>query len=138
MALSRDLKPWHAYLGAGLALIPVYYALPSGGKGQAALFVFLDLSALLAILSGIRLNRPRLPLPWRLFAFGSSCSVVGAVFLLLQPDAQTPSWSDAAPSQAPVLGAGFWVLGSFPSPESRVPSPESLRRHTIQRTGFRI
>ena len=101
MAL-RNLKPWHVYLGVGVALIPLFYVFASGGDMQYAIFVVINGAAPLAVLYGIRLHRPELRLPWYLFASAFVCSVVGNVFALIQPDAPEPSWSDG------------WFLAAYP------------------------
>jgi len=75
VAVSRDLKPWHLYLGVGLALIPIYFAFASGGSAQSAVLLAINAAAPLAVLYGIRLHRPALRLPWYLFSFAFACSV---------------------------------------------------------------
>jgi len=107
----RDLKPWHLYLGVGLALIPVYFAFASGGDAQSAVFLVVNGAAPPAVLYGIRLHRPELRLPWYLFAFAFACSVVANVLALAQPNAPEPSWSDGMFLAAyPFAAAGLLLL----------------------------
>ncbi|MGD0715501.1 MAG: HAMP domain-containing sensor histidine kinase [Gaiellaceae bacterium] len=111
MALSRDIKPWHAYLGVTLTLIPLYYLLRSGGTGQSVIFVGLTATAVLAILWGVHVNQPEQRLPWHLFALALSCSVTANAFAIFQPNAPDPSWSDGFYLAAyPFAAAGLLLL----------------------------
>jgi signal transduction histidine kinase len=111
VAVSRDFKPWHVYLGVGLALIPTYYAFASGGTAQSAIFLVINGSAPLAVLYGVRLHRPELRLPWYLFVLTFAFSLAGNVLTLVQPAAPEPSWSDGSFLAAyPFAAAGLLLL----------------------------
>lgn len=61
---------WQRYLLAGLVAISLYFLLPRGGLAQALVFVGVHLSAIAAVIAGIRANRPRFALPWGVIVVG--------------------------------------------------------------------
>src|SRR5271154_1504098 len=60
---------WKAYLAFG-AVGMCLYLLPTPLKGNEALFNTLGLTSWIAVVVGIRRNKPHYALPWWLFAFG--------------------------------------------------------------------
>jgi diguanylate cyclase (GGDEF)-like protein/PAS domain S-box-containing protein len=60
---------WKAYLAFGV-LGMCLYLLPTPLKGSEVLFNTLGLTSWVAVIVGIRRNKPRYALPWWLFAFG--------------------------------------------------------------------
>ena len=72
MSVMRALRRpplWSAYLAFGAAGMCLYL-LNTPLKGNEALFNTLGLTSWIAVIVGIRRNKPRYALPWRLFAFG--------------------------------------------------------------------
>ncbi len=65
----RRLPLWKAYLAFGF-LGMCLYLLDTPLKGNEALFNTLGLTSWIAVIVGIRRNKPRYALPWWLFAFG--------------------------------------------------------------------
>ena len=59
---------WGVYALCGLALTVVYFGL--SGVAQSTLYNLIGLSALVAILAGVRRHRPVVALPWWLLAAG--------------------------------------------------------------------
>jgi diguanylate cyclase (GGDEF)-like protein/PAS domain S-box-containing protein len=66
---ARRPALWQAYLAFG-AVGMCLYLLPTPLKGNEALFNSLGVTSWIAVLLGIRRNRPRYALPWLLFGFG--------------------------------------------------------------------
>lgn len=77
---------------------------------------FVGISAVVAILAGVRINRPESVLPWHLFALGELMAVMGDMTLnyyqnILHLEAPFPSFSDAFwLSEYPLLVAGLVLL----------------------------
>src|SRR5262245_43524716 len=69
-----------SYLAASVVAVLVH-ALLEPGAVKEALYGAIALSGLVALLTGIYLNRPRLLLPWLLAATGSSLFLIGDVVL---------------------------------------------------------
>jgi signal transduction histidine kinase len=96
------------YVAASLALIGVYFALPSGGRTQSILYDVIGGSAAVVIALSIRLHRPRLWLPWALFSAGSAFFVLGDI---LFTDATPPTVADGFYLAGyPVIAAGLLLL----------------------------
>ena len=111
VALSRDIRPWHAYLVTGSALAVLAFAFSSGGDVQSAIFVGLAASASLAILWSVRMHRPNRALAWILFSISLACSVTGGVLSIAETNASTPSASDYFYIAAyPFAAAGLVLL----------------------------
>jgi diguanylate cyclase (GGDEF)-like protein/PAS domain S-box-containing protein len=66
---ARRPALWQAYLAFGVVGMCLYL-LPTPLKGNEALFNTLGLTSWVAVVVGIRRNKPRYALPWWLFAFG--------------------------------------------------------------------
>ncbi len=74
------------FLGFCLLCIGMFFLLPVGGRGQAWTDTGLSIAALLAVASGIWLNRPRRPAAWYLLAAGlASYSVANYIFFTVPP-----------------------------------------------------
>jgi diguanylate cyclase (GGDEF)-like protein/PAS domain S-box-containing protein len=90
---------WQGYLGCG-AVATLAYLLVPPFKGSAPLLNCLGLSAVLAVIAGIRRNKPTYSLPWRLFALGLGLYWIGDVYTysypkLLHAKVPFPSVGDA-------------------------------------------
>src|SRR4029453_16460264 len=84
------------YLALGVAAIALYFALPWDSTAQVVVYDVISASAGIAVLLGVRANRPSLPLPWYLFAAGLFAFTVGDVIfhlydLVWRRDPPTPS-----------------------------------------------
>ena len=80
--LSRPL--WLLYLVCGALGGLAYYFLPAVAK-SGPFFNLLGVSSVIAILVGIRLNRPKNPAPWYLFAVGQAFFIGGDVITYNYP-----------------------------------------------------
>jgi diguanylate cyclase (GGDEF)-like protein/PAS domain S-box-containing protein len=68
---------WAVYLAAGATLALSYFLVPA--LHQTVVFNLIGLSSPIAIVVGIRIHRPRQPLPWLLFAAGQLLFVTGDI-----------------------------------------------------------
>lgn len=105
---------WLVYLLLGGLAVLVYYFVHSG-LGQALIYDGLNLTSVLAILMGLRLQRPRWRVPWVLIAAGSVMSLAGNItwdiFELVLHQAPFPSVADVFYlAQYPLLAAGLLLL----------------------------
>jgi signal transduction histidine kinase len=82
-----------AYLAAGIVVTGVYFALP-GGTAQSVVEACLGGTAAIAVLAGVRLHRPRTPVPWILFALATALFVAGDVAWAPRRSATAPSAAD--------------------------------------------
>jgi diguanylate cyclase (GGDEF)-like protein/PAS domain S-box-containing protein len=91
---------WRGYLAVSVALAGAYLMIPRSGSGRAWLFVGFSAAAVVAVLVGLRVNRPGRPLAWGMLAVGQSVNVVANVTWYLYPSLAGfvpgfPSVSDA-------------------------------------------
>ena len=107
---------WGWYLGAASPLIVLYFLLPSGGLGQGIVFAFVHLSALVAIVAGVKANRPAFAPAWRLIVAGhvvyAAANLVWYVYpLAFDATLPFPSVADALyiPANAAIV-AGIALL----------------------------
>ena len=109
-AAVRDLRAAAIFLGAGLALIAVYFALPRG-RAQNDLYDVIGVSSAFAIVLGVRLNRPTFPLPWLLFALGNLFFAVADIIFNNLANPPVPSVADwFYLAGYPLLAAGLLAL----------------------------
>ena len=66
----RPDRAWAWFLAASVVAIGVYYALPTGAY-RDGLYVAVGLAAAVAVVVGIRRNRPVRPLPWAMVGLGT-------------------------------------------------------------------
>src|SRR5205085_11206199 len=118
---SARNRAWLCYLLAGSALTALYlFAPPVAGNGP--LINALGLSGVVAIVVGIRMNRPRARAAWWLFAAGQFLFFAGDMYTYSYPklagvDVPFPSFGDALyVAVYPVLMAGLLVLVKRRSP----------------------
>jgi diguanylate cyclase (GGDEF)-like protein len=78
-ALDARRWAWPTYAALVAMGIAMELALPAGELIQSIVYDVVGLSAVIAILLGIALNRPERPLPWILLALGNLLFVVGDV-----------------------------------------------------------
>lgn len=72
-------RAWIWYVGVSLALLAAYSATAGHGLTQALIFTGSSLAAVVAILVGIRLNRPTRPGAWYLLAAGQAAYLAGNI-----------------------------------------------------------
>jgi signal transduction histidine kinase len=112
----RTLSPAQVYLVAGLAAIGLYFLLPWNSPGQSFVYDAIAVSSAVAILVGVRINRPRLSVVWYLLAAGQLAFAVGDIILNLYAwvwhrDPPVPSVADVFYLAGyPFLAAGLFVL----------------------------
>jgi diguanylate cyclase (GGDEF)-like protein/PAS domain S-box-containing protein len=81
---SRRPAVWQGYL-AFCALGAFLYLLVPPLKGNAGFFNFLGLTSVIAVVTGIRRNKPSYSLPWWLFVVGLSLYWMGDVYTYSYP-----------------------------------------------------
>src|SRR6059058_4685972 len=114
---------WVWYLGIGSLVTAMYMFVPPL-KGNGPLINVLGLSGVVAIVVGIRMNKPRARLAWWLFAAGQFLFFSGDLYtysyrLLLGADVGFPSAGDGLYLAVyPVLMAGLLVLVRRRSPRA--------------------
>jgi diguanylate cyclase (GGDEF)-like protein/PAS domain S-box-containing protein len=118
------VQAWQGYLAFG-ALGTFLYLLVPPFKGNALLINALGLSSVLAVVLGIRRNRPSHALPWWLFAVGLCLYWMGDVYTysfpkyILHHEVPFPSIGDAIYlSVYPALMLGLLLLVRRRSPQS--------------------
>ncbi len=99
-----------AFLAAGIVVTGGCFALP-GGAAQSVVDACLGGTAAIALPAGVRLHRPRAPVPWLLFALATALFVAGDVAWDLRPSAAAPSVADwCRLAGYPVLAAALLML----------------------------
>jgi signal transduction histidine kinase len=114
VSIAPDRTIWLAYLLLGSVGIVAYY-LNTSNLGQALIYDGLNLSSVLAILVGLRWQRPHHRVPWALIAAGSAMSLAGNatwdIFELALHQEPFPSVADVFYlTQYPLLAAGLVLM----------------------------
>ena len=65
------------YVGVGLPLVAAYFSV--SGAAQAAVYETIAASAVVAVVAGVRLNRPRRAAPWLFVSAGLGCFLAGEI-----------------------------------------------------------
>ncbi|HEY2767805.1 MAG TPA: EAL domain-containing protein [Solirubrobacteraceae bacterium] len=100
MNRRRRVQPWQGYLAFGVVTAFLYLLVPPL-KGNPAFFNVLGLTSWIAVIVGIRRNRPSYSLPWWLFAVGLFLYWLGDVYTysypqyILHAEVSFPSIGDA-------------------------------------------
>jgi diguanylate cyclase (GGDEF)-like protein/PAS domain S-box-containing protein len=97
MRLRRPAA-WQMYLATGALFTGLYLAVPPF-KGSGPVINLLGLSGVIAVIVGVKRNRPATPLPWWFFALGLGLFWLGDVYTysypkLLHKDVPFPSLGD--------------------------------------------
>lgn len=69
-------RAWRAYLLLGVLLIGAYFLLPAK-SARGITFELIGASGVAAVVAGVRIHRPRRPLPWYCLAAGAALFVAG-------------------------------------------------------------
>ncbi len=118
----RRLSVWQLYLLFG-ALVTALYTLVPPFQGYGPIMNLLGLSGVVAVIVGMRRNRPGYPLPWLLFAVGLFLFWVGDLYTYSYPQltgavVPFPSFGDAVYLTVyPALMAGLLLLIRKRNPE---------------------
>jgi PAS domain S-box-containing protein len=105
---------WKVYLGAGLAAIVGHYFVK--GAAQPHIYELIGASAVIAIVVGIRRNKPTSALAWWLLGLGQACFLLGDITwnyyqYVRHIELPSPSFADALYLVGyPLLFAALWVL----------------------------
>jgi signal transduction histidine kinase len=106
----REFRVGAIFLAAALALTVAYFVVPRGAA-QNDINEVIGIASALAIVLGVRLNRPSFPLPWLLFAAGNLLFAVGDVVFNQLSNPPTPSAADwFYLAGYPALAAGLVLL----------------------------
>jgi signal transduction histidine kinase len=109
--VSRNFRAGALYLVVGLALSALYFAFPSGGSAQSAIYEGLGGTASLAILWAVHIHRPARRLPWVLLALGNACFVIGDVIGIFETSRPVPTLADVLYLAGyPLLTGGLLLL----------------------------
>src|SRR3954451_6598705 len=114
---------WRMYLVAGAVLTALYCLVPPF-KGSGPVINLLGLSGVLAMIVGVRRNRPATVLPWWILTFGVGLFWLGDLYTysypkLLHHDVPFPSLGDGIYLlMYPVLMAGLLLLVRRRNPEA--------------------
>lgn len=104
---------WQSYVALSVVAVGVFGATVHTLTGDI-LYVLIGLASAVAIVLGLRVNRPTDRMPWVLLAAGQACWVMGDVlftWLKLSDRAPFPSIADAAYLLSyPLLGLGIVLL----------------------------
>ncbi len=118
----RRVALWKLYLGWG-ALVTILYTFVPPFQGYGPIMNLLGLSGIVAVIVGMRRNRPSHRLPWLLFACGLFLFWVGDIYTYSYPQltgavVPFPSFGDAVYLTVyPVLMAGLLLLVRRRNPE---------------------
>jgi signal transduction histidine kinase len=106
----REFRVGAIFLAAALALTVAYFVVPRGAA-QNDINEVIGIASALAIVLGVRLNRPSFPLPWLLFAAGNLLFALGDVVFNQLSNPPTPSAADwFYLAGYPALAAGLVLL----------------------------
>jgi signal transduction histidine kinase len=106
----RGFRIGALFLGVGLALIVVYFAL-GRGTGQNDVYDAIGVASALAIAGGVLLNRPDYRLPWFLFAAGNLAFAIADIIFNQLKNPPVPSVADwFYLAGYPLLAAGLVLL----------------------------
>jgi signal transduction histidine kinase len=118
----REFRTGALFFAAGLALIAVYFAL-ARGAAQNDLYDVIGVGSAVAIVWGVRLNRPGYPLPWLLFAAGNLFFAVADIIFNHLVNPPVPSVADwFYLGGYPLLAAGLVLLLVHAGGHRRIPA----------------
>src|SRR4051794_40504941 len=105
------VTPWAVLLACAPIFAGLYLLLPSSGPARTIAYPVFGIIATIAILAGVRLNRPTRPHAWHLIAAGLGLLSIGdvtySVIALTTPEVPYPSLADVPY----LVGYGALALG---------------------------
>ena len=104
-ARIRNLPLARLYLAAGIAATGLYFLLPWNSRGQLLLYDVVGAASGVAVIVGIRINRPSLPASWYLFAGGLVAFATGDLIFNLY------DWVGHRSPPIPSLADVFYLAG---------------------------
>lgn len=117
---SIQFSAWHVYALLGLAATAAYFLVPRGGRAEAAIYQVAAMGAMVGIVVGVVVRRPRARLGWLLLAAGVGLFVAAESYCdyyqwFLGTEAPFPSVADALfLCGYPFLAAGIVLLFQWP------------------------
>ena len=123
----RRLNGWTLYLLVACSLAVAYFVLPSTPLTKLVIYNGLGLSAVIAVIAGVRRHRPERPLPWYLFAAGQASFLTADVIYYVLADVMHieafPSLADPFyQAMYPLVIAGLVLLTRYILPGRDMPS----------------
>ena len=108
-------RAWRIYLVGGVVAVCLYYLLPVEGLWRSVAYSLIGLSSVVAIVVGVRRNRPARPLIWWCFAAGQLLLVIGdVVYTVIESVLQQSLFPSVADvfylGGIPVLAVGLLIL----------------------------
>jgi signal transduction histidine kinase len=104
-ARIRILPLSRLYLAAGLAATGLYFLLPWNSRGQLLLYDLVGAASGVAVIVGVRINKPSLPASWYLFAGGLVAFATGDLIFNLY------DWVGHRSPPIPSLADVFYLAG---------------------------
>ena len=122
MRYPMQRRAWAVYMASTLVVAALYFALPTTTVSKLVLYNGIGLSAVIAILCGIRVNRPANARAWKLIAAGAgsflSADICYYILEAVRKDTPFPSPADALYlGMYPLVIAGLLGLLREASPE---------------------
>lgn len=111
---ARRIPPWAIYLALGVIALGIHANLETGSLTQSLLYDVIGASAVVVILFGVWLHRPRPALPWLLIAAGQASFVAGDLvwnYYEFIGEDPFPSFADALYLAGyPAIAAGLFLM----------------------------
>jgi len=113
-------RTWRVYAGLGLLGIAAYYLVPSKAA-QDVLYSVIGASTAVAIVVGVRANRPRIRSPWYLLVVGQLLFVAGDIVWNVMADVLHTSPFPSAADGLYLAGYPLFAIGLLGFVRCRIP-----------------